>query len=96
MAQDTACIAVAARITGRVQGVWFRSWVRQQARQLGLTGWVRNWPDGSVAALFVGPSGSVDAILTLCHGGPPLARVDRVDATPVTPVPTLEESAVER
>jgi acylphosphatase len=96
MAQDTAYVAVAARITGRVQGVWFRGWVRQQARQLGLTGWVRNEPDGSVAAVFVGQSESVDAILALCHGGPPLARKDRLDATPFTPVPTLAEFTVER
>jgi acylphosphatase len=57
---DTS-IAVAARITGRVQGVWFRGWVREEARRLGLTGLVRNEPDGSVAALFAGQETAVAA-----------------------------------
>ncbi len=89
-------IAVEARITGRVQGVWFRGWVREQARRLGLNGWVRNQPDGSVAALLVGPGTAVAAMLALCHRGPPPARVHAVETTPVAPVPELAEFRVER
>ncbi len=89
MADAEASIATAVRITGRVQGVWFRGWVREEARRFGLTGWVRNEPDGSVAALFVGPGVAVTAMLALCREGPPQARVLGVEATPVAPVPEL-------
>ena len=89
MAGAEASIATAVRITGRVQGVWFRGWVRGEARRLGLTGWVRNEPDGSVAALFVGPGAAVAAMLALCREGPPPARVHAVETTPVAPVPEL-------
>ena len=89
-------ISVAARITGRVQGVWFRGWVREEARRLGLTGSVRNQPDGSVAALFVGPGTAVAAMLALCHQGPPAARVHAVETRTVTPIPDLAAFRVER
>ncbi len=49
-------IALRARITGRVQGVAFRAWTRSEAKQRGLSGWVRNESDGSVRALFIGPA----------------------------------------
>ncbi len=91
-----ASIAVAVRITGRVQGVWFRGWVHEQARRLDLTGSVRNAPDGSVAALFVGPERAVAAMLALCREGPPAARVLGVETMPVVPVPELPEFRVER
>ncbi len=68
-------IAVEARITGRVQGVWFRGWVRQEAGRLGLAGWVRNCTDGSVQARFQGPSDAVQAMLNLCRQGPRMAHV---------------------
>ena len=96
MASADASVATAARITGRVQGVWFRGWVREEARRLGLTGWVRNEPDGSVSALFVGPGAAVAAMLALCREGPPHARVLGVETTPVAPVPELAEFQVTR
>jgi len=82
-------IAVEARITGRVQGVWFRAWTAREAAELGLSGWVRNEYDGAVRALFVGPRDAVDTMLVRCHSGPPMARVDAIETTPVTPVPDL-------
>ena len=48
--------AVRVRITGRVQGVYFRGWTRDEAARLGLDGWVRNEADGSVTALIAGPA----------------------------------------
>ena len=66
------------RIYGRVQGVFFRSTMRDLARELGVTGWVRNLPDGSVEAIVEGEKGSVERIVEWAHQGPPLARVDRV------------------
>ena len=96
MAGVEASIATAVRITGRVQGVWFRGWVCDEARRLSLTGSVRNAPDGSVVALFVGPGTAVAAMLALCREGPPHARVHAVETTPVTPVPELAEFRVAR
>jgi acylphosphatase len=95
-AGGTTSIAVTVRITGRVQGVWFRGWLSGEARRLGLTGWVRNERDGSVAALLIGQRAAVAEMLALCRDGPPLARVDRVEATPVTPVPPLTDFRIER
>ena len=66
------------RIFGRVQGVWYRGWTVEAARQLGLDGWVRNRRDGSVEALFCGPPGVVSEMVALCRHGPPGARVDNV------------------
>jgi acylphosphatase len=86
---ETDRIAVEARITGRVQGVWYRAWTRQEARRLGLAGWVRNAPDGAVEALFVGPEARVREMLALCSGGPPAARVAQVESRSVEPVPAV-------
>ena len=69
-------------ITGRVQGVWYRGWTVDQARTLGLDGWVRNRRDGSVEAAVSGPAGQVDELIALCRFGPAAAAVDRVQVTP--------------
>lgn len=65
-------------ISGRVQGVYFRYFARRLAEQHGLTGWVRNLPDGRVEALFEGERESVSQILEWCHQGPPGALVGGV------------------
>jgi acylphosphatase len=65
-------------ISGRVQGVFFRAHTRDEARARGLKGWVRNLPDGRVAALFEGDKAVIDTMLTWCHQGPPYAHVDEV------------------
>jgi acylphosphatase len=62
-------------ISGRVQGVWFRGWMEDQARRRGLDGWVRNRRDGTVEALFQGADREVDAMVELCWQGPPFATV---------------------
>jgi acylphosphatase len=77
--------AVLARVTGRVQGVGFRAWVRDEARILGLTGWVRNEPDGSVAALLAGSDIQVARMLEALRDGPPAASVSRVTSEPASP-----------
>ncbi|WP_162273451.1 acylphosphatase [Sinorhizobium glycinis] len=66
------------RITGRVQGVCFRVWTRDEAERLGLTGWVRNESDGSVTALIAGPAAAVDTMLGRFWKGPPGASVNDV------------------
>ena len=76
MAQDRRAVKV--RVTGRVQGVYFRGWTREQAETLGLVGWVRNEYDGSVAALIAGPRAAVEDMLRLLHEGPLDAKVIEV------------------
>ena len=70
---------VRVTVSGRVQGVWFRAWTQDQAQRLGLDGWVRNEPDGSVAALLSGPEAQVAAMLEALHRGPDMAQVTAVD-----------------
>jgi acylphosphatase len=65
-------------IRGRVQGVWFRESMRVEAERLGVSGWVRNLPDGSVEAVVQGPDEAVDTLVAWAHSGPPQARVERV------------------
>ncbi|MBM7787189.1 acylphosphatase [Tenggerimyces flavus] len=66
-------------IHGRVQGVFFRDTCRRTAAQRGVAGWVRNRPDGAVEAVFEGSATAVDAMLTWCRSGPPMAKVDSVE-----------------
>ncbi len=70
-----------ARVTvsGRVQGVWFRAETRDMARLLGLSGWVRNAPDGTVEAVFEGEEAEVGKAVEWCRRGPRMARVDSVE-----------------
>jgi acylphosphatase len=74
---------VSARITGRVQGVWYRGWTQEEAIKRQLDGWVRNRQDGSVEALFSGTSAQVTEMIEACRTGPPMARVDDVQVTAV-------------
>jgi acylphosphatase len=67
------------RIHGRVQGVFFRQSAADEANRLGLAGWVRNAPDGSVEGEAEGPRPSVEAFVRWSQHGPPGARVERVD-----------------
>ena len=62
-------------MTGRVQGVGYRASTVEEARAYGLTGWVRNAPDGSVELEAQGDEGRVTALLAWCAHGPPAARV---------------------
>ena len=69
------------RVRGRVQGVYFRASTQETATQLGLLGWVRNCPDGSVELVAEGPSDRLDQLLEWCRHGPPTARVDACEST---------------
>lgn len=68
------------RISGQVQGVFFRDSTRQKAEELGLAGWVKNLSDGSVEAVFEGPSGKVREMVGWCEEGPRNASVEDVDS----------------
>jgi acylphosphatase len=71
-------------ISGLVQGVSFRAACRRTAERHGVSGWVRNLPDGSVEAVFEGPADAVDALVEWSRHGPRLAAVKdvRVEAEP--------------
>lgn len=71
-----ACLK--GRAVGKVQGVGFRQSTVSRARQLGLVGWVRNLPDGSVEVLFAGEQAAVDALREWLQNGPCGARVDQL------------------
>jgi acylphosphatase len=66
------------RVKGRVQGVFFRQSTMEMARQLGLSGWVRNLREGSVEALFEGEHRRVEQAVAWCRQGPPRASVTEV------------------
>ncbi|RVU17169.1 acylphosphatase [Methylobacterium oryzihabitans] len=83
----SAARTVAVTIRGRVQGVGYRAWMRDEARALGLHGHVRNRPDGGVAALVSGEPEAVGRLLAACRRGPPGARVEDVTEAPSTEVP---------
>lgn len=77
--------AVRVRIKGLVHGVSFRSSMAQVAANLGVRGWVRNNPDGSVEAFLEGDERNVRRVLDWARLGPPRARVDRVDVESAAP-----------
>lgn len=67
------------RIEGRVQGVWFRESTRRQAMPMGITGYARNMPDGSVEVLACGDDEALDRLTDWLSDGPPMAQVSNVE-----------------
>ncbi|MFI9274447.1 acylphosphatase [Kitasatospora sp. NPDC052896] len=65
-------------VSGEVQGVFFRDTCRRTAAELGVAGWVRNLPDGTVEAVFEGPAQAVGTMVAWARRGPELAIVDRL------------------
>ena len=65
-------------VSGKVQGVFFRASTRDQARALGVTGWVRNLESGEVEIMAFGPLSAITEFVAWCHQGPVLSRVDRL------------------
>jgi acylphosphatase len=66
-------------ISGRVQGVFYRNWTKNNATKLGLTGWVRNLPGGRVEAVFEGEKEKVEEMIKRCKKGPKIADVQKVE-----------------
>jgi len=66
-------------VSGRVQGVFFRSETQDEALRHGLAGWVRNLPDGRVEAVFEGKKERVERLIEFCRRGPPGARIAKVE-----------------
>ena len=78
-----ARVARHVRVTGRVQGVFFRAWTREQAERLDVFGWIRNCPDGSVEGHLEGPEERVDQLMQMLRRGPSGARVDNLEVSDV-------------
>jgi acylphosphatase len=83
-------------VRGHVQGVWFRESTRREAEARGVAGWVRNLPDGRVEAVLQGASDAVDAMVSWCRHGPPLARVADVQSVPEPVDPSIHAFTVVR
>lgn len=87
---------VRLRVTGKVQGVGFRWFVRERARRLGLTGYVRNEPDGAVVLEADGPEDLVEALRVAVHRGPEAAAVEAVEVLDAGTAPLPRPFTVER
>ncbi len=66
-------------VHGKVQGVWFRAHTKGMADRIGVRGWVRNLPNGSVEAVFEGEDEKVEEMIKWCHTGSPMANVTKVE-----------------
>ncbi len=74
--------ALRLRIFGRVQGVGYRAFVADEARRIGLGGWVRNRADGSVEAVVAGDDATIATMIAACRCGPRFAAVERIEEAP--------------
>lgn len=81
-------IARHVRVTGQVQGVFYRAWAQGQARELAISGWIRNCPDGSVEAHIQGDESAVSRMIDRMRSGPSNARVDDIDVEQAAAEPT--------
>ena len=75
------------RISGQVQGVFFRAWTQQNANELGVSGWARNCADGSVEGHLTGVETAVAELVARLHNGPPSAGVAYVEVRETDPEP---------
>jgi acylphosphatase len=75
---NTDLTSVQATVYGYVQGVFFRAFVSQRAKELGLSGYVRNMPKGAVEVLAEGEREKLERLITYLHVGPPSAKVEKV------------------
>ena len=70
---------ISAKVYGRVQGVNFRAWTKQNASSLGLGGWVQNDPDGNLSLEAFGEEEKIDKFKKLLHKGAPMSFVEKVE-----------------
>jgi len=82
-------------VTGKVQGVWYRQSAKEKATELGVTGNVRNQPDGSVAIIATGLPNQLDQFIEWCRQGPPRALVTNLEVTEL-PLRSYDRFVIER
>jgi acylphosphatase len=77
---------IVATVTGKVQGVYYRTYAQDEASKLGLHGWVRNLPNGAVQAAIEGEEAKVDQLLKWMHTGSPMSEVTGVEVVDEKPL----------
>jgi acylphosphatase len=92
--EESEVKSVDVKVSGMVQGVYYRAMARREGALRGLRGWVRNESDGSVALRLQGDPAAVDAMLDWCRVGPPAARVSRLTVTDAPADETLHDFEV--
>ncbi len=75
-------VSIELRISGKVQGVYYRASAKAKAEELGLSGWVKNEHNGDVLAVVEGPSVKVEEFIQWCQEGPRLAQVRHIEKKP--------------
>ncbi|MFH1534277.1 MAG: acylphosphatase [Nitrospirota bacterium] len=83
------------KVTGRVQGVFFRDNAQEKARELDLKGFVKNMSDGSVIACIQGKKHQIEDFIIWCHEGSPSAEIDHVEVTWREPVDNFNSFEIE-
>ncbi|MBE0447301.1 MAG: acylphosphatase [Actinobacteria bacterium] len=83
-------------IEGRVQGVFFRASMKEEAERYGIKGWVRNLPGGDVEALIEGENAAVDELIKWCWQGPPGAMIDHITVEWEPPKGEFESFLIKR
>ena len=81
-------------ISGKIQGIFFRSFVKENASQLNLKGYVKNLPSGEVEAVFEGQKECIDKIITICKKGHKLASVDNINIKEERPTKDLKDFTI--
>lgn len=83
---------VKLRVSGKVQGVFFRASTQEKAQQLGIKGWVKNEPNGTVSAVGQGPDANLRQWIEWCREGPPQAIVEaiEIEEQPITELQQFE------
>ncbi len=69
------------KVTGRVQGVWFRKFTEDKAKMMGIKGWVKNTPDGNVLIMVQAEKTDLETFIDYLKIGPPMARVDKISSS---------------
>ncbi len=82
-------------ISGRVQGVGFRYNTRKKARNLGVSGWVKNLDDGRVEVVAEGDENKLESLIDFCHKGPLMAKVNNVEVSEEEPTGEFDDFNVE-
>ena len=85
---------IRAIVSGKVQGVGFRMYTQHKARQLGVTGYVRNLSNGDVEIIATGEAQAIDALIKWAESGPPSARVNHLDIEVITDVEEFTDFAI--
>jgi acylphosphatase len=93
---DSEFRTVQIRVTGKVQGVFYRATAREVAEGLGLKGWVRNCDDGSVEAVAAGPAAALAEFIAWCRRGPEKASVKEVKVNDMEAGKNFEDFSVKR